>query len=268
MITKRWKKALNIVLIWGMAISLFVPVHASKAAEVMTVAEAIANQGTKGATVEGYIVAYTTGNKTYSSDSAKFKDDNNLAIADSVNETNPDKILPVQITSDYRSEFGLKSNPGNIGKKIQVTGSLETYFTVPGLKSPSAMKFVEDSTNPSKVQPVAASPAAGAVAAGTTVTLSTATPDANIYYTTDGSEPTEASTEYTGPITIDKAVTIKAIAAANGLEKSDVQTFTYTILQDQSIADVRKQAIGTQVSTTGIVTAVFNKTVYIQDETG
>lgn len=263
------KKPFNIAVIFAIILSLLAPfnVNVSKAANVITVAEAIANQGMKGATVEGYIVAYTTGNKTYSSDPAKFKDDYNVAIADSVNETNPDKILPVQLTSNFRNEFGLKSNPGNIGKKIQVTGSLELYFTVPGLKSPTAIKFVEDSTNPSKVQPVTASPAAGAVAAGTTVTLTTATPGAKIFYTTDGSNPTETSTEYTGPITIDKSLTIKAIATANGLENSDVQTFVYTVLQEQSIADVRKQAVGTQVSTTGIVTAVLKNTVYIQDET-
>ena len=64
---KSWKKTFNIVLIWVMAISLFVPVNVSKAAEVMTVAEAIAKQGTNGATVEGYIVGNSkgSGNFTY-----------------------------------------------------------------------------------------------------------------------------------------------------------------------------------------------------------
>lgn len=36
--------------------------------------------------------------------------------------------------------------------------------------------------------------------------------DAPIYYTLDGTEPTEASTQYSGPLTIDKTATIKAIA--------------------------------------------------------
>ena len=56
-----------------------------------------------------------------------------------------------------------------------------------------------------KVANVTASPAAGAVAAGTEVTLATATADAKIYYTTDGTEPTAASTKYTAPIVIDAA---------------------------------------------------------------
>ncbi|STO13745.1 Endonuclease YhcR precursor [[Flavobacterium] thermophilum] len=266
---KSWKKTFNIVLIWAMVISLFAPVKVSKAAEVMTVAEAIANNSGN-ATVEGYIVGVVkSGNGasiTYSH-TGPFTVDTNLALADNPNETDKSKIIPVQLPSGpIRTALNLKTNAANLGKKVQITGSLEAYFNVPGLKSPTSYAFVED-TNPAKVQPVTASPAAGAVEKGTVVTLSTATPGAKIYYTTDGTDPTETSTKYTGSITIDGDVTIKAIAVANGLEKSEVQTFVYKVLQEQSIADVRKQAVGTQVRTTGIVTAVLKNTVYIQDET-
>ncbi len=72
-------------------------------------------------------------------------------------------------------------------------------------------------------------PAAGAVKAGTTVTISTTTEDATIYYTVDGSEPTTESTVYTEPITIDAEQTIKAIAVKDGMIASDVATAAYTI---------------------------------------
>lgn len=62
-----------------------------------------------------------------------------------------------------------------------------------------------------------------------TVTLSCSTADATIYYTTDGSEPTESSAEYTAAITITEAVTIKAIAVKNGLTDSSVSSFAYTL---------------------------------------
>lgn len=72
------------------------------------------------------------------------------------------------------------------------------------------------------------SPAAGAVVAGTEVTLSTTTAGATIYYTTDGSEPTASSSEYSEAFTITAATTIKAIAVKDATS-SDVATATYTI---------------------------------------
>lgn len=114
----------------------------------ITVAQAIANNKGTG-TVKGYIVAYTVGTKNYDFD-APFGGNTNIAIADSATERDPAKILPVQLPSgDFRTKFNLQSNPDNLGKEILVTGSLEAYFTVPGLKSPTAMSFVgETPTNP------------------------------------------------------------------------------------------------------------------------
>lgn len=70
----------------------------------------------------------------------------------------------------------------------------------------------------------------GAVAAGTTVTITTATPGATIFITQDGSEPGVSSTQYTEPLTINDAVTIKAIAVKEGMLNSDIATVTYTIV--------------------------------------
>lgn len=75
-----------------------------------------------------------------------------------------------------------------------------------------------------------ADPAAGAIASGTSVTLASSTPNAKIYYTLDGTTaPDQSSTLYTGPIVITAAVTIKAIAIADGYDPSDVLTAAYTI---------------------------------------
>lgn len=73
--------------------------------------------------------------------------------------------------------------------------------------------------------------AVGAVTSGTTVTLSTTTTGASIYYTIDGTTPTkESGTLYDGtPITIDVAKTIKAITVKDGMLPSDVAEFVYTI---------------------------------------
>ena len=61
-----------------------------------------------------------------------------------------------------------------------------------------------------------------------TITL-TATNDADIYYTLDGSAPTKSSTKYTAPFSVDATKTIKAIAAKEGFENSEAAVATYTI---------------------------------------
>lgn len=72
------------------------------------------------------------------------------------------------------------------------------------------------------------SPAAGEVAAGTTVTISCATAGATIHYTTDGSTPTASSATGTS-VTVNAAMTIKAIAVKEGMNDSEVATAAYTI---------------------------------------
>jgi hypothetical protein len=60
------------------------------------------------------------------------------------------------------------------------------------------------------------------------VTITTGTPGATIYYTTNGSTPTEGSPVYTGPITLTTTTTVKAMAAKGGMTNSDVASKTYT----------------------------------------
>ncbi|WP_342431783.1 5'-nucleotidase C-terminal domain-containing protein [Neobacillus sp. FSL H8-0543] len=145
---KRLKKQVfAITTMFVMLIGLVLPYRA-QAAETITVAQAIANN-TGTATVAGYIVGYTTGGgsgkATYDFE-APFAADTNFAIADSRTERDATKILPVQIPSSFRPTFGLLTNPSIVGTKVYVTGSLEAYFSVPGLKSLTAISF--DGTPP------------------------------------------------------------------------------------------------------------------------
>jgi len=65
--------------------------------------------------------------------------------------------------------------------------------------------------------------------AGQMITLTDATAAAAIYYTTDGSTPTTASTVYANPFTINATATIKAIATASGFSTSAVASGSYTL---------------------------------------
>ncbi len=87
----------------------------------------------------------------------------------------------------------------------------------------------KENDNGGKTATPTANPEAGAVANGSKVALASTTAGAKIYYTVDGSNPTQSSTEYTAPIEITQAVTIKAKAYAAGHTASDMLTAAYTI---------------------------------------
>jgi hypothetical protein len=73
------------------------------------------------------------------------------------------------------------------------------------------------------------SPAAGTYSSAQTVTISSTTSGATIYYTTDGSTPTTSSNKYSAPITISTTTTLNALATATNFANSPVTSGVYTI---------------------------------------
>ena len=114
-------------------------------------------------------------------------------------------------------------------KKATATGNPNGYpyqFTL--------YKLAESGSGEQTVAAPLADPMAGAVASGAEITLSTATPNAQIYYTLDGSDPADAnntvrelySSENKPVITED--CTLKAVAVLEGAY-SAVQRLQYTV---------------------------------------
>lgn len=126
-----------------LVISAILPYAATQAsaAETISVTEAIANNsGT--ATVKGFLVGVAISGTNYDLE-APFTGATNVGIADSADETNPAKILPVQLpTGAVRAGLNLVDNPGNFKAEVTITGSLGAYFSVPGLRTASAFTIL------------------------------------------------------------------------------------------------------------------------------
>lgn len=100
---------------------------------------------------------------------------------------------------------------------------------------------------------------------GSTVTITCATADASIYYTTDGSTPTTSSTLYEGAFNISETATVKAIAVLNGYENSSVAEKECVIIPVLSIAQVIAAESGASVLTSGVVAQINLKGFVITD---
>ncbi len=106
-------------------------------------------------------------------------------------------------------------------------------------------------------------PAGGSSGPGLQVTLTSATTGASIFYTTDGSTPTTASTLYTAAIPVSMTTTISAIAFENGFLQSTVATATFTI-SSQTAAPQAMPAPGTYTGNQSVTLAdtTANATIY------
>jgi hypothetical protein len=70
--------------------------------------------------------------------------------------------------------------------------------------------------------------AAGQFASPHLVSMTDATPEATIYYTTTGTTPSTESPKYTAPIKIDKTTTLQAMAIGPGRTPSAIESVLYT----------------------------------------
>ena len=115
-------------------------------------------------------------------------------------------------------------------------------------------------------------PASGTYYDSIEVTITCSTQGAKVYYTTNGSDPTTSSTQYTAPFTLNANTTVKAISELDG-EVSDVVTAEYvfeTLTVVQNIWESQLLDDGTVVRFANPVNVLAQKNNYlwVKDDTG
>jgi hypothetical protein len=106
-------------------------------------------------------------------------------------------------------------------------------------------------------------PNGGSFGGAQQVALSTTTPNATMYFTTDGSLPTAASTAYTAPFTLTTDTTVRAIASAQNFLQSPVTNASFNFVT-QTPAPTFSPVAGsyTSTQTVTISDSVAGATIY------
>ncbi|HIS07063.1 MAG TPA: chitobiase/beta-hexosaminidase C-terminal domain-containing protein, partial [Candidatus Choladocola avistercoris] len=135
----------------------------------------------------------------------------------------------------YTTDGSSPADYGIAGTVVTVDGTAGSMFTIKAVAVVNGEAgTVATFTYRIKEKPTApnASPSGGVLTVATRVTLSSSAD--NIYYTTDGTTPTQSSSLYTEPILINRTTELKAVAVSEDGEVSDVAVFQYTAAQKAS----------------------------------
>lgn len=101
------------------------------------------NTGVKNTTVCGYIVGVLN-SQTSPSFSGTTTKNSNIIIADDPDETNINNCIPIELKSDTtaRAELNLVDNGGKYKQPVKITGTLDSYFGMAGIKSVTDHSFI------------------------------------------------------------------------------------------------------------------------------
>ena len=113
-------------------------------------------------------------------------------------------------------------------------------------------------------------PGASTISTTQTITLTSATENANIYYTTNGDTPTSSSTKYTGPFILGNSATVKAIAYdSSNANPSAVSSKTYTVdAVAPTLSSTTPPNGATGRGTSGTISLTFNEAVSVANASG
>ncbi len=142
-------------------------------------------------------------------------------------------------------------------------GGVVQYFNPPTPAAANEPGYSGVADLPTFAQP------SGAFVDSVLVELTTSTPGAMIHYTLNGTEPSESSATYTGPITLTGPATIAAKAFAPGMVPSSIARQTYIALdaslaaRDSDIPLVLIDTLGVGVPGTGSTSEAMTLAAFI-----
>lgn len=137
-----------------------------------------------------------------------------------INPSNKESVIYYTLTgSEPTSASSLYSGP------IEIDGNVTVKAIE--IREGWSNSPVADADYTFSVSPVSFSLAAKEYTEEKELVLSSVTKNSTIYYTTDGSEPDASDKYYSGPITVDKEMTVKAIAVKNSYSDSTVTSKSY-----------------------------------------
>ncbi len=188
-----------------------------------TVAEALANTPAAGTiTPEVYVrgIVSRFQNTTIMDDGANFR----YYISDDGTTTSE---IQVYRGKGLNNEAFSSVDDLLVGDTVVVLGKLTTYNTTKEIAADN--HIISLGRNTTKVATPTFSVEEGTYTEAQSVTITTTTKGARIYYTIDGTDPTTESNVYSEAVSITETTTLKAIAVKEGMTDSEIATAEYII---------------------------------------
>lgn len=249
--------------VWGQTVITFIPGQTTGNNETAQGADSMTKDGITISTTSGGLKAaqyrFAKGSVTTVSSAIG----NIISIEFTCSASGTEKYGP----GCFASQTGY-SYEGNVGTWV---GSAESVEFTAESNQVRATQIVVTVGEAGLAKPTI-NPASGTFYAPIEVNITCGTNGAKIYYTTNGSDPSTSSTQFTAPFTVSSNTTVKAISAKDG-EVSDVVSAEYTFATAtpvNSIAAFQNAADGTVLVFNNPVTVLAQSglRMFVQDNTG
>ncbi len=139
-------------------------------------------------------------------------------------------VLKASASPSFAGSIQLLKVGANRGTNLFFSGVVDEVRVYNGALSITDIQSIyqQGAANPIVATPII-SPSGGEYSGPVSVTIDTATPGASIFYTTDGSSPTQSSIPYSGPMTLTTSATVKAKAFESNYNPSAEASASFTV---------------------------------------